>query len=129
MKNSVVLIVMLMASMASAKNLKVSCSSQVSKIQFSASLEDANANLEQISLNIDGMPVNLRDITKGPVYKGDGAFQIKVLYGPRLYASLEMNLKKCTDPFESTGSGIQNAYVGGFVGLHPYQVKCTCSLK
>jgi hypothetical protein len=122
-------LVTLLAQPSWAKKVSASCTSDRGQsLEFQAELENANAPLKDIYLEVNGEEQVARDVSERPVYS-KGELKIRVQFGQRFYSSVQMELSNCSDSFEASGKAQLKTYVGGFAGTSLSQLNCSCGLE
>lgn len=115
---------------AIAKTLKVNCTGKQASIKLVGEIKSATSPIELKALEVDGaLQSKAVLVNADKAYKGSGSFDLRMLWGPRNYGSIDLTLEKCNDSFEAKGQGVKKTYVGGFAGTWPSQVICNCELK
>lgn len=130
MKSFIVIASVLLSTSAFSKTLKVDCSNKNGKsLKMVSEIQNINSPQAIKSLKVNGVSqIKFRDISTMPIYK-DGTITLKVQFDSKLFSTARIEVTSCTDDFFATGKADMKEYVGGFVGLMPSSLECTCSMK
>lgn len=123
------LTLVVLPSLSQAKSLVVQCEGKGYQLALAGELANVNAPVEMQSFTVNGSPMSpVKDVSSYPVYK-DGVITMRLAFGKMLYNSVEIQVSKCNDDFEATGSALLKKYVGGFAGSEHIKMNCRCALK